>query len=275
MKIGRPKMTRKNYLEKYKEAISALKHGKSVRLVVKEQGISLSTAMRLKKELNISVKTVETLRPVKRRHIKRGPVGPRNIKESFKPIDKNLLNDWRELAPSIVALQKRGGNIGCQFFREIEDSDVAESLGVQEINTSNHGADGRKDGEILFEHKNKSEDNLDVSFADLSLPRAQQFCNGILTANTIWKGFLQKKYSLVFNSKNVGNLILDGQKNFRKTATIPFNTILKNGGKVIAWDGNIKEAWNEIQRLHPETELNMSDIYGPEDAKMVANMVMK
>lgn len=267
-------MTRENYLEKYKKAISALECGKSIRLVAKEQGIGISTVMRLKKELNISVETVETVKPVMR-HIKHGPVGPRNIKETFKPIDKNLLNEWRALAPSIVALQKKSGNISCQFFREIEDSDVAESLGVQEINTSNHGADGRKDGEILFEHKNKSEDNLDVSFADLSLPRAQQFCNGILTANTIWKGFLQKKYTLVFNSKYVGGLILDGQKNYRKTASIPFNTVLKNGGKVITWDGNIEMALKDIQRLHPETKVTLADIYGPEDAKYVANLVME
>ena len=252
----------------YNQETGEKKTWKSMALAAKELGVTYMAIVQL---VNGKQKTINgkwMLRSTYKPTVKK-------INETFKPINKELLEDWRALAPMIYALQKKGDNIGCQSFREIEDADIAESLGVQEINTSNHGADGRKDGEILFEHKNKSEDNLDVAFADLSLPRVEQFRNGILTANTIWKGFLQKKYTLVFNSKYVGDIILDGQKNYRKSATIPFNTVLKNGGKVIAWNGDLEGALEELQRLHPETRVTLADIYGPEHAKYVANLVME
>ena len=202
-------------------------------------------------------------------------MGPRDIKENFRPIDHTLLEQWRAIAPSVYELQKKGGDTSCQFIRRIQDADIAECFGVQEININNHGADGRKDGEILFEHKNQSENSLDVTFQDTSLPRLEILCNGVLTVGTKWDGFLHKKYSVVFNSKNVGDIIKEGQKNFRQMVTIPLNTLLENGAKVITWDNDPVSAWEDIHANNPYSKLTLLDIYGPADAKMLANMVME
>lgn len=201
--------------------------------------------------------------------------GPRDIKENFQPIDYALLEEWRAIAPAVYELQKKGGDTSCQFVRRIQDADIAESIGVQEINVNQHGADGRKDREILYEHKNQSNDSLDVTIQDLSIPRLEKFKNGILTVGTQWEGFLHKKYSVIFNSKNVGDIIEEGQKNYRKSVTIPLNTLIENGAKVIAWNGDIIGALDDIQSRYPHTKLSLDDIYGPENAKYIANQVME
>lgn len=201
--------------------------------------------------------------------------GPLDIKENFQPIDRTLLEQWRALAPSVYELQKKGGDTSCQFVRRIQDADIAESIGVQEINVNQHGADGRKDGEILYEHKNQSDNSLDITFKDLSLPRLEKFKNGVLTVGTKWNGFLQKKYSVIFNSRNVGDLIEEGQKNFRQSVTIPLNTLLENGAKVIAWDDDITGALDDIMSTYPHTKLGLDDIYPSGGAKYVANLVME
>ena len=208
-------------------------------------------------------------------NLPRKKMGPRDIKENFQTIDHTLLEQWRALAPAVYELQKKGGDTSCQFIRRIQDADVAECLGVQEINVYNHGADGRKDGEILFEHKNQSENNLDVTFQDISTTRLEIFKNGVLTVGTKWDGFLHKKYSVVFNSKMIGDLLEEGQNKFRQSVSIPLNTLLENGAKVIAWDNDILGALNDIQTNNPYTKLTLDDIYGPYEAKMVANMVME
>ena len=199
----------------------------------------------------------------------------RDIKENFQPIDHTLLEQWRALAPAVYELQKKGGDTSCQFVRRIQDADIAESIGVQEINVNQHGADGRKDGEILYEHKNQSDNSLDITFQDLSLPRLEKFKNGVLTVGTKWNGFLQKKYSVIFNSRNVGDLIEEGQKNFRQSVTIPLNTLLENGAKVIAWDDDITGALDDIMSTYPHTKLGLDDIYPSGGAKYVANLVME
>ena len=196
-------------------------------------------------------------------------------KDNFQVINVPYLNKWRKMAEPIYALQLEGGLTNCQFIRTLEDMDVADCLGVQEINLGNHGADGRMDGSILYEHKNMSGNTLDVVLKDLPMSRVEEFSIGYLTVSTIWKGFLQKKYSLVFNSSKFGNQILKGQKNYRKEAAISFNEIIKAGGKVVSWDGNLTGALNELKRIYPDSDLKLTDICGPDTAKMVARQVME
>ena len=50
-KIGRPRMTRKDYLVKYRKVIFELRYmEKSLRRIAREQKVGLSTVMRLKKK---------------------------------------------------------------------------------------------------------------------------------------------------------------------------------------------------------------------------------
>jgi transposase len=50
-KIGRPRMTRKDYLVKYRKVIFELRYmEKSLRRIAKEEKVGLSTVMRLKKK---------------------------------------------------------------------------------------------------------------------------------------------------------------------------------------------------------------------------------
>ena len=49
--MGRPRMTRKDYLVKYRRVIFELKYmEKSLRRIAREQKVGLSTVMRLKKK---------------------------------------------------------------------------------------------------------------------------------------------------------------------------------------------------------------------------------
>ena len=50
-KIGRPRMTRKDYLVKYRRVLFELRYmEKSLRRIAREQKVGLSTVMRLKKK---------------------------------------------------------------------------------------------------------------------------------------------------------------------------------------------------------------------------------
>lgn len=53
-KIGRPRMTRKDYLVKYRRVLFELKFmEKSLRRIAREQKVGLSTVMRLKKRFGL------------------------------------------------------------------------------------------------------------------------------------------------------------------------------------------------------------------------------
>lgn len=252
----------------YNQETGEKKTWKSRELAAEELGVSKQAVIQLIIGRQKTINGKWMLRSTYKPNIKK-------TKDNFKVIDVAYLNKWRELAKQVYALQLEGGLTSCQFIRELEDMDVADALGVQEINRSNHGADGRMDGHILYEHKNKSNNSLDVVLKDLPMSRVEEFSVGYLTVCTLWKGFLQKKYSLVFNSSNFGSQILKGQKNVRKEASLSFNDIIKAGGKVVAWDGDIYNALTTLKVYYPDTTLKITDIYGPEQAKMIARQVME
>lgn len=53
-RIGRPRMTREDYLVKYRKVIFELRYmEKSLRRIAKEQKVGLSTVMRLKKRFEL------------------------------------------------------------------------------------------------------------------------------------------------------------------------------------------------------------------------------
>jgi hypothetical protein len=252
----------------YNQETGEKKTWKSMALAAEELGVSYGAIVQIVNGTQKTIKGKWMLRSTYKPTVMK-------TKDNFRVIDVAYLNKWRELAKDVYALQLEGGLTNCQFIRTLEDMDVADSLGVQEINLGNHGADGRMDGHILYEHKNKSNNSLDVVLKDLPLSRVEEFSVGYLTVSTIWKGFLQKKYSLVFNSSKFGEQILKGQKNYRKEASISFNDIIKTGGKVVAWDGDIAGAMETLKSYYPDSILKLTDICGPADAKMVARQVME
>lgn len=197
--------------------------------------------------------------------------------EVFEDIDDASLDEVINVAaPIIRKYQDKTGDKSIQVGRGILDRMVARTFGIQKIYTNSHGFDGLYKDNILFEHKNNTYDKhnfLDGEFQDISVRRLKKFTKGSLNIITAFDGFCLPVHSVVFNSANVSDILNDGQKNFRQRAVIPFDQILKSGGKVVTWMDDRRKAYLDIISEYPECGIKMSDIYTIKDAKNVVTNI--
>ena len=231
-------------------------------------------------DLDVNVNTVYSLVNGKTRLI----LGTWSLTKEEKPVedfenidDKTLDMVIKVAAPVIRKYQNKTGDKSIQVARGIMDRMVAREFGVKRINTHQHGFDGEYLNGIPFEHKNNTYDRerfLDGEFQDISPLRLRKFAGGSLNIVSAFDGFCFPVYSVVFNSANTADVLVEGQKNFRQRAVITLDQILAAGGKIVTWNNTPQEAYKDITATYPNCGLRMSDIYTLDKAKDVAKQVM-
>lgn len=191
---------------------------------------------------------------------------------------------------SIEALLQQQAQLGVilgvndiQNNRFMRDYSTGKMIGVQKMNTDNHGWDGVFKNGRYYENKNvkvtaKAKTSFAVTFQDTSTDKLNELAEeGVITTQSFWGNDGKRAFTLVGNTRDIGDYLKESYNpDSRKTSMVSMTKCINRGFKLVAGTCSKQQVIDIISDKFPRLgkTLTTADIYTEKEAKeLVASMM--
>ena len=218
------------------------------------------------------IRTLYAWLPTSDKKIRTGKKVTRNT-DQYVPINEEHIKKIQEASDIISQIQRESGHTEVQWHRHFMDLMTGYEVGCQMINEGLAGWDGKYNDSILFEAKNNTLDrkgNLDANFDNIPEQKIQEMKNGALGVVTAWESFGKPAFRVVFNTKDIADIVERTLGKKRRSTTVSFNQIFESGAKVVACEFSRRETFQNIRKSYPYVKITLDDIYDRRSLKKIA-----
>lgn len=204
------------------------------------------------------------------------------MQNKFKKVSASQIKAINELLQQQAALGNSLGVNVIQSNRYMRDCAVGKLVGVDLMNTDQHGWDGVFKYGTFFENKNvKAECKSGISFAlkfqDTSLEKLQVLKDGVICTTTFWDKNGKPAFIMVGNTSAVGDYLEESYRpESRKSSTVSMSRCLNRGFKLVAGSYTKEQVVDTVTEKFPRMAqfITTDTVYNLKDIKSLVGEMM-